>query len=127
MRRYGDDGRGRVVGVFAGLLPSEPVVYEVGDQEHLLSGPKNRRSPHGEELVDGVYWKKLDACRVVDLLLRHQPEGLLDHALRARVTVVVRVRNERSLTVQKPEVNAPGVYPDAFDLLVPHGPRQPVL
>ena len=63
----------------------------------------------------------------VDLLPGHQPEGLLDHALRARVAVVVRVGNERPVPVQEPEVHAPGIHPDAFDLLPPHGLRQPSL
>ena len=119
--------RGRGVGVLADLLAGEPVVHEVGDQEHRLGGPEQRRSPHGQELVEGVDGEELDACGLVDLLLRHEPEGLLHHALRARVTVVVGVRDERSSPIQKPEVHAPGIYPNTLDLLLPHGFRQPVL
>src|SRR5215208_1984720 len=115
------------VGILAGLLAGEPVVHQVGDQEHSLGGLEEGRSPHGEELVEGVYREELDACDLVDLLLRHEPEGLLHHALCARVTVVVGVRDERPFPIQKPEVHAPGIYSYALDLLLPHGFRQPVL
>src|SRR5687768_10210217 len=40
---------------------------------------------------------------------------------------MIRVRDERPFPIQKPEINAPGVYPDTLDLLLPYAFRQPVL
>ncbi len=50
-----------------------------------------------------------------DLGARHHGEGLLEHAVVARVAVVHGTGDQRAIAADQPEVHAPGVHADSVE------------
>lgn len=105
-------GRARVGGLGVALA-REPVDEQVGNQEQRLGGGQRPRLLEREQLEERVERQQLDAGRLVELLRRDACERLRHRVAAAAVTVVQRVRDERAVTVDEPEVAAPRVDADA--------------
>jgi len=123
-------GGGRV-GELVGLAAREPEVQQVGHHQERAGGLQQGRvvQAHRHQLKERVQLHELDAGRAVDLLARHEAEGLLHHAVRAVVAVVVGQAEQFVVAVEQRVVHAPRVHADSVQIraALAHAPRQAVL
>ena len=87
---------------------------EVGRHQEPVRAIQERVAvaDHREQLVQRVDGHELDAGSGVDLGPGHHVAGNLNHAVRPRVAVVDRVREQRAARVEQAEVDAPTVDAD---------------
>ena len=78
--------------------------------------------PHGIELIEGVEVQELDACYLIDILLRRNLFQIIVHRLKGdRIAIGTRIAEYRLVVANKHEVNAPGVDTDTGNLNIPAG------
>ena len=114
---YIDHLRGRGNGIFGLLFAREHISEKVGHEQQLIRPAENVRTVFFEraELEERVELHELNARAGIEFLAWHGLENLVYHALRARVAVMHGIFEQAAELIQKPEVNAPGVYAYAVE------------
>ena len=109
--------RGGRLGEFARLLACHQPVEKVGDQEHGLGHVQQRRSGklHRQELKERIELHELQARVAKNLLPWDDGKCLLHHPVRAAVTIVAGVAEQRVVPSQESEIDPPGIYAHGDD------------